>query len=556
MSSPFEDGIVAPSGAAGQHDASAQVPAAPPRARHHAQVPPPPAGLRRPPAAPEPPRRLHPAALGVWAIGGVRQLVFLVIAGTFNPVLAVAFVVVAAVASLARWWRFTWQVQPDALVIEQGILQRQRRVIPLERIQSVERVRKLGHRVFGVVELRVESIGSGGTEGQLDALDPTTADEVRQTLMQRAPAATGAATSKVEPTSATGAAPTRTDDATARPLVRMRPGQLVIAGVTGGRVGVFAALLGFASQAFDQWVAEAFEWLGQYVGGTGTGEVIATVAIVGAAAIVVSFLLSIVATTFAFWDFTLTRDDRNLYTTRGLLDQRSGTIPLHRVQSVRVEENLLRRLFGLASVKVEVAGRAGGQSEQETATVLPIGRVSEAFELAGTIVGRSGVGEVPLEPMPTGARDRRLVRAAVATVVATVPAVVLLRSPGVAVLPVAAALFGWLALRSYAALGHATSDDLILARSGVLVRTTHATLERALQAAAVTSTPFQRHRELATLRLHIARSPGGGGDPEIIDVDASWAQEELLRLARASTDTVVRQGPRPARADESSARQA
>ncbi|MBA3622369.1 MAG: PH domain-containing protein [Euzebyales bacterium] len=53
-------------------------------------------------------------------------------------------------------------------MIDQGLLQRQRRVIPFDRIQAVESVRKLRHRLFGVVELRIETVGGASTEGKLE----------------------------------------------------------------------------------------------------------------------------------------------------------------------------------------------------------------------------------------------------------------------------------------------------------------------------------------------------------------------------------------------------
>lgn len=480
------------------------------------QVPPPPPG-----ALGTASQRLHPAALGVWALGGAGPLVLLLVAGSLNLIVAGIMVLVAAVGSLARWLRFRWRLEADALVIEQGVLQRRRRVIPLERIQSVEAVRKLGHRVFGVVELRVETIGGGSTEGQLDALDPEVAARLRRDLLRKG---------------ADRAAPREDGAPSPTPLVRMRPGQLVAAGLTGGRVGVFAAMVGFASQALGERTDDAIEWLTAYVGGTGASEAVSAALLLAAGTVAVAFLLSVVATTLTYWDFTLTRDGRDLHTTRGLLDQRSGTIPLHRVQSVRVEENALRRLLGLASVKVEVAGHVGGDGSQETSTVLPLGKRREAVALAGTILGRDEVASVPLRPMPTGARDRRFVRAAVATVAVAAPLTWWLGTEGVVGLA-AAAPFALLASASYRALGHAESDGLLLTRSGVLVRRTYMTLERSLQATSVTSTPFQRRRGLATLVLHIARSPRGGGDPTAIDVSGEHARAELWRLAAASDET-------------------
>lgn len=480
------------------------------------QVPPPPAA-----ALGTASQRLHPAALGVWALSGAGPLVLLLVAGSLNLFVAGIAVLFAAIGAVARWLRFRWRLESDALVIEQGVIQRQRRVIPLERIQSVESVRKLGHRVFGVVELRVETIGGGTTEGQLDALDPQVAERLRRDLLRKG---------------ATAPAAGPTEEATAPPLVRMRPGQLVAAGLTGGRVGVFAAIVGFATQALGERTEEALQWLMAYAGGTGTSEALTAGLVLAAGTFAVAFLLSVIATTLTFWNFTLTRDERNLYTARGLLDQRSGTIPLHRVQSVRVEENALRRLLGLAAVKVEVAGHAGGDGGQETSTVLPLGRRREALALAGTILGRPGADGVSLAPMPRGARDRRLVRAAVATLVVAGPLTWWLGAEGAVALGVALP-FGLLAMASYRALGHAESDGLLLARSGVLVRRTYLTWERSLQAVTVASTPLQRRRGLATLVLHIARSPRGGGDPTVIDVSADHARAELWRLAATSDET-------------------
>lgn len=469
------------------------------------------------------PQRLHLAALGVWALSGVGPIIVLIIAGSLVPIAAVFILVGTLVSSWVRWWRFTWYIDDEALVVQQGLFQRQRRVIPRERIQSVERVRRLRHRLFGVVELRIESIGGASTEGQLDALRPDVAELVRTELL-----------GKTRARGPTTAAPDATAEAAEPPpLVRMTPGQLVLAGVTGGRVGVMAAILGFASQVFAEQIGALFEEAVGFFGAQGwVGVLLAVTAFV-----VLTFLLSVIATTFAYWGFTLTSADRKLHTRRGLLEQRSGTIPLHRVQSLRVEENLLRRPIGRAAVKVEVAGRAGAEAS-ETSVVLPIGTRAEAFALVERITGRDDISALELTAAPAGARARRYVRAAVATVIVTGALVAwqgLVGLAGVAVAVPATAL----AASSYRALGRATPPGAVVARAGVMVRTTHVTAERSAQAVAMRSTPFQRRRGLATLELHIARSPGGGDDPALIDITQAEARAELLRLS-AIADAAAR----------------
>ena len=521
MSSPSEApaGLVPPPppGALPASGQPGQVPA-PPAAALPVGAPPPTGPPGADPWAQEGPRHLHPAAIGVWSLAGIGPLILLLVVGTLNLVIAAFIIVFSLVGSTVRWWRFRWQVTDDALVIEQGLLQRQRRVIPLERIQSVEAVRQLRHRLFGVTGLRVEAVGGSETQGQLDALRPSEAAQLRADLLRRR----RGGPARPSESAAEAAAPGEGADA----LALVPAGQLVVAGLTGGRVGVVAALLGFASQFFAEQTTAVVEYVSDFVGAQGLQGLLVAVALFAAAV----FLLSVGATVLTFWRFTLTRDERNLYTSRGLLDQRTGTIPLHRVQTVRVEENLVRRWLGRAAVRVEVAGQAGDAAEA-TSMALPIGSRRMAFDLATRIIDRPELADVALESMPRGARDRRLVRALLATVALTAAAVWFADAVGLAaallVVPLSA-----LALDAYRALGHAEPGGVVVARSGVFVRATTFTPERCLQGVALTSTPLQRRRGLASLELHIARSPSaGGGDPELVDLDEDLARAELRRLA-------------------------
>src|SRR5690606_26032796 len=107
---------------------------------------------------------------------------------------------------------------------------------------------------------------------------------------------------------------------------------------------------------------------------------------------------------------------------RGLLQQRSETVPLRRIQALRVEENLVRRVLGLAAVKVDVAGRARGEDAQQAGLLLPLRRRRQALALVGQVLraaGHSDASQAPPEPMPARARSRRLLRAVVPVLVVT-----------------------------------------------------------------------------------------------------------------------------------------
>lgn len=449
--------------------------------------------------------RLSPAVLAIWPFGQLLPLALLLVTDALPLGIAGILLTLTIAANVVRFLRFTWRLEDGALVVEQGLLSRSRRVIPFERIQGVDLVRKVRHRMFGVVEVRVEVVGGSETEGRLDAVGLADAQRLRAVLLT-APRSDAA-----------GQAPV------GELLVRMTPSRLVLAGLTGGRVGVVAALLGAGQELFSERLGRLF---------TDLPDLFSTAGLValGAALLAAAFVLSVVATTVVYWDFRLHRVGDELQIRRGLLEQRLDTIPLRRVQALRIEESLLRRIFRVAAVKVDVAGRAGGDDAREAGLLLPLGTRTQARELVATILAAPGLRDAELLPHPRRALRRRLVRAVVATAVPTVAAFVAAGPPGLTVallgLPAVAA-----AHDAYRALGSNQVGDVLLGRHGVLLRRTFFVGVRNLQSLALTSSPFQRAAGLATLELQIARSPRSRGGPRLLDVDQRRGAELLAALA-------------------------
>lgn len=485
------------------------------------------------------PSRLSPTAVVVWTLEGVYALILAVIAGGAQPTLGAAILGFVLAANVTRYLRFRWRLEPDALIIEQGLIRRHRRVIPRDRIHTVDLERKVRHRTFGVVEVRVETMGGGETEGSLAALDPATAEELRRRLL------TGA--------DRPGRVEVEADadpDAHLEELARVPAGRLVMAGLTGGRVGIGAAVVAAALQfAPEEWVERVIlmgaEEGPEFVAAGGIRLVLLLVLV----ALFFGFLLSLVATVFTYWDFTLARDETTLRVRRGLLTLRRDTVPFGRIQAVRVEENIVRRLLGLAAVRVTVAGRAGEEVE-ETGLVLPIGRRGQAFRLARLVAHHPGEGAPALEPMPRGARDRRRVRAVVAALLAGGGAFLATATTdleagmgggaaaepfGGPLLPagVATVLVGllslWMARTGYRNLGCSDFGSHVVVSEGVTNRRTTFVEVNRLQTLETTATPFQRRRGLATLVLGIPRAMGAGRTPRALDL----REEEAGRLREA-----------------------
>src|SRR5690606_37613090 len=74
------------------------------------------------------------------------------------------------------------------------------------------------------------------------------------------------------------------------------------------------------------------------------------------------------------YDFTLARIGDDLRVEYGLFTRVTATVPIHRVQTLTIEEGWLHRRLGRASVRVETAGGQSGAATRDREWVAPIVR--------------------------------------------------------------------------------------------------------------------------------------------------------------------------------------
>jgi putative membrane protein len=101
--------------------------------------------------------------------------------------------------------------------------------------------------------------------------------------------------------------------------------------------------------------------------------------------------------------FTLIRDGDVLRTSRGLPGKQTATIPVDRVQAVRVVEGFWRMLLGYCSLQVEVAGI--GRANLDQRMLFPLVRTDRAESLI-----RRALPELPWPSQPLLALPARVHR--------------------------------------------------------------------------------------------------------------------------------------------------
>lgn len=488
-------------------------------------------------------RRLHPLTLVFSAFGIARGMLWPAVAGGFGfgegeldrilPIVLAVLAIPALLGAAAKYALYRWRVDADELLLRSGVLNRQNRVIPLARVQNVEVRQSLLQRVLRVAELRVETAGTGlQAEAVLSVLGVGEAQSLRTDLLarRRAQAAAVAVDAGVD----AGDAVQPMERPAVEPLARLTTADLLLAGATANEAGVIAAAAAGLLQFTDELPGDLFERLIRDAVERTEGAYV----VVGAAAVLllmlVGWMISIAGSLVRYHDFTLVVDGGEMRKRYGLLTVHEASVPLQRVQAIRLEETFLRRWLGLASLMIETAGGSPGQRGGAEAFV-PIARRRDVGRLVRGIFADAQVDDAHFQPVHPKA-ERRLRRRYLITFLLLVWAPIWVArwfdvQPAGMLAPYVAILLPlpWLMARwQYASRGWALPPGYVLARSGVLNRVTWIVPDRKLQTMHVLDTPFQRRLGLSTLVVDTA---AGGKQAAVVDLAHSTARRLLDELA-------------------------
>ncbi|WP_075619263.1 PH domain-containing protein [Paenisporosarcina indica] len=325
--------------------------------------------------------KLHPISALLNFIKGLKDLIFpfviIFVANGFQGgstedshwtayipyIIGPLVLILVLFSGFIKWKRFVYWFEDDELRIEYGLFVKKKRYIPIERIQSLNYTEGILHRPFKLVKVTIETAGSGSTkeaEAELTAITKEAAKWIETTLAQ----AKKRKLSKISDSDLVGEVDIveKETTVTSTPIFKMSMKDLIMLATTSGGIGViFSGLAVFFSQ-FSEFIpyeriydeVVVFMKFGVFI-----------VAISVFMVLLVAWFGSVVLTTLNYYQFTIVQEDDQIVLTRGLLEKKKVTIPLSRVQGIRIVESPLRQLFGYCAVIIESAGGSVGDKDQK-----------------------------------------------------------------------------------------------------------------------------------------------------------------------------------------------
>ena len=473
-------------------------------------------------------RRLHPGTIALRFLREAPQTLLAAPAAlafssktglTGALYLAAGLAVILLAVKWLAWRRFKYGVGPAEIVIESGILNRNRRSIPFDRVQDVGIERTFLARLFGLAKVRIETGAGGKDEGLLDSVSLTEADRLREAVR----VARAGVVVRVADVEAEQPAP--------QILFAMDPPRLILFGLFNFSLVYIAGLFALL-QTFDRFlpfdIYDPARWLGlvdEYLPARWTFGAVAAVLLVAAALGAVAGVLRTVARDYGF---RLSLQGDRLRREQGLFTRREAVISRRRVQLAEIGGGPVRGLFGWSGLSFQTLGSVGDRGGHQSAA--PFATRSEIEAVLAE------VAPLRLPPELIQVSRRHILRKVVGL---WTPALIV-----IAILswwqPWAPALLALLPLLAVAAAlerrfhRYGLAHDLLFVSRGVWRRRLWLIPIASVQSLGLSRGPVQRRLGLATLAIDTAGASMMNA-PRIVDLRSDAAEAlaaEVSRLRR------------------------
>ncbi len=283
---------------------------------------------------------------------------------TFDKLIVVlsilGFLVISALVAYLKYLNFTFYIDEEnnEFVISDGIFNKSRTTISLDKIQQVNINQSLIQRLINVHELNVDSAGSTNKEGQIKAVSHELALALKAQLLEN--------DAKLENTNPYN----ETVSDHAEPFIKISFLSLLKIGFTSNYLRSFGLILAFFVTIYENFrkLAES-----ETIDPTTIDSYINTETLVKFSLYLVILMISgiliinLIRTVVKYFNFEMTKKSGSLILSYGLLNTKSTILRPNRVQIAAITRNFFQKKLDVSSIKIKQAG--SGDSKQKNSVI-------------------------------------------------------------------------------------------------------------------------------------------------------------------------------------------
>ncbi|CAN7470672.1 PH domain-containing protein [Peribacillus frigoritolerans] len=334
-------------------------------------------------------KRLHPIKIPFefWKLlkGNVFFIIMLYVLNfgsekMYMKVLQIGFLVYLVwkvISVILKWYTYKYQIKEGTLYITSGLVSKSYRTVPLHKVQNVQQRTTLFHKIFRLTSLTFET-GMTGDQGSVpfemisrkeaERLEGEYASKQELPVIE-ADIPEERITEDMEPAieKTIHFTPSKHDvlkaSFTSLSFLALIPILVTLYNTLDDFIDLENAE-GFLAKLLDTW------W-------------IITIVIAGLICVAVAF--GIVSTFVKYGKYEISSDHERIYIKKGVLDESAFSIRKEKVQAVEITQSIIKRVLGLAEVKLISAGSTGDE-ELETNTLYPFLSIERAYGMVEEIL--------------------------------------------------------------------------------------------------------------------------------------------------------------------------
>jgi putative membrane protein len=307
-------------------------------------------------------------------------LVFVFKAGTIGQLFFwIAFIAILlgiGVTAYLQYLNFDFFLDEaaDEFVIREGVFNKTKTTIKLNKIQQVNITQNLLQRVIGVYALDVDTAGSNKKEGTIRAVSHQVALALKARLLEN---------EAREPSQTKDSQTTQTE----RPFVSIGPISLLKVGITSNYVRTFGLLFAGALTVYENVRQAGFDASDRIDGYIENGLAFKSLLFFIAFLFVVVLIVNIVRMLVRYFGYAVTRQRGSLLLSFGLVSTKSTIIKPEKVQITTVSQNYFQRKLDILELRVRQA-TAGEKVERKSIIEIPGCNAAERDAILNLLFGQ------------------------------------------------------------------------------------------------------------------------------------------------------------------------
>lgn len=286
------------------------------------------------------------------------------------------FLIVVGIVAYLKYLNFTFYLdyKNEEFVINEGILNKTKTIIQLNKIQQVNINQSLLQRLIGVYELDVDTAGSNKKEGNIKAISHLLALGLKARLMEN---------EQVDNYTDSPEVVSDVIDAEAHPFISISFLSLLKVGITSNYVKSLGLILAFFATVFEN----SKNFISQYDfddekidAYLDKSSIIQSVAIITFLLLSSVLIINLVRVVFRYFDYKIARQNGSLLLSFGLLSTKSTIIKPEKVQIVTVTRNFFQKKMNILELKIKQA-TSGEKEDRKSVIEIPGCNEMESVEI-------------------------------------------------------------------------------------------------------------------------------------------------------------------------------